>query len=326
MRVWPASYGPRAVAAVLRTMPVLAAAAILCISACINTVEAQGVLQFPGAPSGASLFGPPAPLPGTFQSSQGMEAREVSSLFVSNNWFDAVIPRVRNLELGCLYTFGAGSPKALFVADYFFPVTIGGTNTVFGEFHGRFENPIKSLLGTDAPDSNAQMLVGGGYRKRFSFGVMAGANFFFNRTRIAGNWHRSGAAGFEFAMLTFGQSLFTFNSTVYADFFGYAPGGLYYLLRRAADIRLEACIIHPLYGDELDLKLKVNQYMLHRVVEIKRGWAFGAELMGRDGWFRLVFDHGYDDLNGHWNNLGIHFSTGFDVTKLIEGKNPFTTP
>ena len=54
---------------------------------------------------------------------------------LSSGMFSGIIPRISNLELGFLYTFGKNVRTGRFTADYLLPFRLNGDSVLFGEAH-----------------------------------------------------------------------------------------------------------------------------------------------------------------------------------------------
>jgi hypothetical protein len=295
---------------------------LLLIFACtLSTIAgAQAVPQFP-APS--NPLSPPA-------SPSGLDGIPVSSGMLS-----PYLPRIPNLELGFLYSFGNNVRTGRFTADYTRPFHLSPDSVLFGEAHGEgwdfWEKPNVSITTpagftttTLTANNRVDLSFGGGYRTMLRANTLVGVNGFYDTSHLFNRWYSSGGVGLEMAANVAGDDAIDLDFNWYGSFFN--KNVLINAFRNKGNsFDVQAGYSHALFNRALDLRLKVIGYRFDIGTAVQ-GWRGGADLTSRNGMLTLRYEHGRDQLNGDYNTVGGFVTVGCQLENLLSGESPFTIP
>ncbi len=285
---------------------------LLFICALFTFVDAQGLPEFPGQGTPPSDCG----------CSRGDDALPVSSGMLA-----PFLPKIPNLELGFLYSFGNNVRTGRFTADYLLPFRLNSDSVLFGEAHaegwGFWKDP--GVTGTtSAASTRIDLSFGGGFRTMLGANTFLGVNGFYDTSRLFDTWYSSGGVGLEFAANLAGDDAIDLNFNWYGNLFN--RDVLVNAFRNKGNsFDVEAGYSHSLFDQALDLRLKLAGYQFD-VGEKVGGWRGGADLTTRDGVFTLRYEYGSDLLNGDYNTVGAFVNVGFQLENVVTGESPFTLP
>jgi hypothetical protein len=283
-------------------------------------VDAQGLAQFPGPSNPLGLSGRP----------EGAEAIPLSSGMLA-----PFLPKIPNLELGFLYSFGSNVRTGRFSADYVLPFRLSSESVLFGEAHAEgwefWKRPDLSIASpagftttTSATNNRVDLSFGGGYRTTLGEGTFLGVNGFYDTSRLFSKWYSSGGVGLELAANIAGDDAIDLNFNWYGNLFN--RDVLVNAFRNKGNsFDVEAGYSHALFNQALDLRLKVIGYQFDIGTPV-RGWRGGADLTTRDGMFTLRYEHGSDRLNGDYNTIGGFVTVGLNLENMLRGENPLSLP
>lgn len=254
---------------------------------------------------------------------------------VSSGMLAPFLPKIPNLEIGFLYSFGNNVSTGRFTADYLLPFRLGNDSVLFGEAHaeswGFWKRPSISVstpegftATTPAASNRIDLSFGGGYRTMLGVNTLVGVNGFYDTSRLFDTWNSSGGLGLEFASNGVGDDAIDANFNWYGNLFN--RDVLVNAFRNTGNsFDLEAGYSHALFNQALDLRLKLAGYQFD-VGDKVYGWRGGADLTTRDGVFTLRYEYGSDRLNGQYNTLGGFINIGFQLENLLSRESPFTLP
>jgi hypothetical protein len=293
----------------LFVLPVL----FLFVCSVVPVVNAQGVPQLPASTT--------TPL--------GSDTIPVSSGMLA-----PFLPKIPNLELGFLYSFGKNVRTGRFTADYVLPFKLGCDSVLFGEAHAGWDfwkRPSVSVAAvpgftttTSTANNRVDLSFGGGYRTMLGDGMMLGANGFYDTSRIFNKWYSSGGVGLEMAATVGGDDAVDLNFNWYGNLFN--RDVLVNAFRNKGNsFDVEAGYSHALFDQALDLRLKLIGYQFDIGTPV-RGWRTGADLTTRDGVFTVRYECGHDPIDGYYNTVGGFVNVGFQLENLLSGESPFTLP
>lgn len=304
----------------LGRVPLVLLALFLLICFLVTIAHAQDIPQLssPGIP------------PNAYGSPGSSEAIPVSSGILA-----PFLPRIPNLELGFLYSFGKNVRTGRFTADYVLPFKLNCDSVLFGEAHAEgwdfwkrpnvsITTPAGFTTTTSTSRSRVDLSFGGGYRTMIGDGMMLGANGFYDASRLFNKWYSSGGVGLEMAATVGGDDAVDVNFNWYGNLFN--RDVLVNAFRNKGNsFDVEAGYSHALFDHAIDLRLKLVGYQLDAGTTT-RGWRGGADLTTRDGMFTLRYEHGQDPINGAYNTVGGVVTVGFQLENLLSGASPFTMP
>jgi hypothetical protein len=302
-------------------------AAVLLIAFLAQLSWAQGVPgDVVGAPASPRSFSS-APLNSSPSNPRGSPSPPTDGgagsdeLSLSSPMFQGILPDIPNLQGGYVFQFGGTTREGRLTLNYTLPKTVNGRDVVFAQTYARFQDLLKTLTGCPYPQ--VQCLLGGGYRKRLSDGVMLGGNLFFNANRLHTYWYSSGIFGMEMAAVTAGEGLASLNFNYYGNIFSQTTGLFSLFRRKPGDYRVQFAYSQPLLDRSFNLQVQASGYKLYRE-PVLYGWIVGAELTTSNRAVSLKYNLGYDRMNARYHVVGVAFNVGFQVSKLIAGENPFS--
>jgi len=297
--------------AIGRLLPVLPLVLLFAFAG-FAVADPQGLPGFPGQGN----------LSNQWELSRGNDTIPFSSGMLS-----PFLPKIPNLELGFLYSFGNNVSAGRFTADYLLPFRLSNDAVLFGEAHGEGWGFWKDPGGggaTSAARNRVDLSFGGGYRTMLSANALFGANGFYDTSRLFDSWYSSGGLGLEFAANLAGDDAIDLNLNWYGNLFN--QDVLVNAFRNKGNsFDLEAGYSRALFNQALDLRLKLAGYQFD-VGDKVYGWRGGADLTTRDGVFTLRYEYGSDRLNGDYNTVGGFVNVGFQLENLLSGEGPFTLP
>jgi len=293
---------------------------LLFISALFTFADAQGL--------------PESPAPGNPSNDCGC-SRGDATIPVSSGMLSPFLPKIPNLELGFLYSFGNNVKAGRFTADYLLPFRLTSNSVLFGEAHaegwGFWKKPSVSVttppgftVTTDETSNRIDLSFGGGYRTMLGANSFFGVNGFYDTSRLFDTWYSSGGVGLEFAANLAGDDAIDLNFNWYGNLFN-RDVLINAFRNKGNSFDVEAGYSHSLFNQALDLRLKLIGYQFD-VGDKVYGWRGGADLTTRDGVFTLRYEYGSDRLNGNYNMVGGFANVGFQLENLLSGQSPFTLP
>jgi hypothetical protein len=254
---------------------------------------------------------------------------------VSSGMLSPFLPKIPNLELGFLYSFGKNVRTGRFTADYLLPFRLNPDSVLFGEAHAEgwdfWKKPSVSLatapgFTTTTSESNnrVDLSFGGGYRTMLGVGTLVGVNGFYDASRLFNKWYSSGGVGLEMAATVGGDDAIDLNFNWYGNLFN--RDVLVNAFRNKGNsFDVEAGYSHALFDHAMDLRLKLIGYQFDIGTPVQ-GWRGGADLTTRNGMFTLRCEHGQDRIQGDYNTVGGFVNVGFQLENLLRGESPFTMP
>jgi hypothetical protein len=241
---------------------------------------------------------------------------------ISSGLFQGILPRIPNLELGYIYSFGSDVRVGRGTVDYLLPINLGNDSTIFGEGHAEFQDFWKTPPG--GTNNRVDLSFGGGYRTIIRNSTLLGLNGFYDTSRLFGSWYSSGGLGLEMAAITSGDGAIDLNLNWYGNLF--TRDGLINAFRnKGGCYDIEAGYSHPLFNQALDLRLKLTGYQFD-IGNNVYGWRTGADVTTRDGVFTVRYEYGQDSVNGSYNSIGGFVNVGFQPENILRGENPFISP
>jgi hypothetical protein len=254
---------------------------------------------------------------------------------VSSGMLTPFLPKIPNLELGFLHSFGNNVRTGRFTADYLLPFRLSADSVLFGEAHAEgwdfwkkpnvsITTPAGFTITTSTANNRVDLSFGGGYRTMLGGGTLLGVNGFYDTSRLFNKWYPSGGVGLEMAANIAGDDAIDLNFNWYGNLFN--RDVLVNAFRNKGNsFDVEAGYSHSLFNQALDLRLKVIGYQFDIGTTVQ-GWRGGADLTTRNGMFTLRYEHGRDRINGDYNTVGGFVNVGFQLENLLSGESPFTLP
>jgi hypothetical protein len=245
------------------------------------------------------------------------------------------LPKIPNLEVGFLYSFGKNVRTGRFTADYVLPFKLNADSVLFGEAHAEgwdfwkrpdvsITTPAGFTTTTSTANNRVDLSFGGGYRTMLGSNTFLGVNGFYDTSRLYNRWYSSGGVGLEFAATASGDDAIDLNFNWYGNLFN--RDVLVNAFRNKGNsFDVEAGYSHALFNQALDLRLKLVGYQFDIGIPV-RGWRTGADLTTRDGVFTVRYEYGSDRLNGQYNTIGGFVNVGFQLENLLSFESPFTMP
>jgi hypothetical protein len=261
--------------------------------------------------------------------------RGSDSIFLSPALFEGILPPIPNLEIGYLYNFGNRVRSSRFTLDYVLPVALSEDSVLFGEAHSEWHNFWKTLRGLivgyytvpggpNAPDTRADISLGGGYRRIFNNNSLIGINGFYDTSWLGGNWYSSGGVGCEMVTLLSGNDAFDLNLNWYDNLLtGWTLRNAF--RKGPSNFDFEVGYSHELWDGGPDLRLKATGYKFS-VGSNTYGWNAGAEVSSRNGAFSLKYETGHDRINSTYHTVGGFVNVGLQLERLLSGESPFVMP
>jgi hypothetical protein len=245
------------------------------------------------------------------------------------------LPKIPNLELGFLYSFGKNVRTGRFTADYTLPYHLSPDSVLFGEAHAEgwdfwkrpdvsITTPAGFTTTTSSANNRVDLSFGGGYRTMLGSNTFLGVNGFYDTSRLYNKWYSSGGVGLEMAANVGGDDAVDLNFNWYGNLFN--RDVLVNAFRNKGNsFDVEAGYSHALFNQALDLRLKATGYQFNMGTAVY-GWRTGADLTTRDGVFSVRYEYGSDRLNGQYNTIGGFVNVGFQLENLLSFESPFTMP
>jgi len=203
------------------------------------------------------------------------------------------------------------------------PIKLTQEDVVFAETHWRVENPLQTIKGS--PDPAVQALIGGGYRKRLSFGRMVGVNGFCNVTRLQKQWFSSGILGLEMAEVYADNVVLSLKLNYYGNVFAGRGGVFAAWAEGRGDYKMEAAYSRPLVLGIADFRLKLVGYKVDQYI---RGYGgnLGVDISPANRAFVIRYEYGHDPISLRYHNINVAVNLSFESNKLLSGQNPFALP
>jgi hypothetical protein len=259
---------------------------------------------------------------------------------ISSGMFPGLFSDIPNLEVGFVYNFGRNVRQGRGVLDYLIPVDVSPATTVFGEFHGEFEDfwkrPADRIVARPGNATSHTMWrsvrsrrrfdlsLGGGLRKLLGSGSVLGVNGFFDTSRINERWYSSGGLGLEAACLLPGDGFLDLNFNYYGNLFS-TTNFVNAFRYGSGNFDIEAGYSQPVFDGAADLRLKAVGYQFDIGSKVY-GWRVGADLTSRNGLLRARYEYTQDRINEPYHSVAAYVNVGFQLENLLRGENPFSTP
>ncbi len=277
---------------------------------------------------------PYVPAPGNPSNDCGC-SRESDAIPLSSGMLSPFLPRIPNLELGFLYSFGKNVRTGRFTADYLLPFKLNSDSVLFGEAHAEgwdfWKRPAVDVgaapgftTTTSATSNRVDLSFGGGYRTMLGANTLLGLNGFYDTSRLFNKWYSSGGVGLEMAATVGGDDAVDVNFNWYGNLFN-RDVLINAFRNKGNSFDVEAGYSHALLDHAMDLRLKLVGYQFDIGTAVQ-GWRGGADLTTRDGMFTLRYEHGRDRINGDYNTVGGFVTVGLQLENLLNGESPFTFP
>jgi hypothetical protein len=277
----------------------------------------------------------PQSLAPTNPSNNYLSPRETDTIPGSSGMLAPLSPKIPNLELGFLYSFGKNVRTGRFTADYTRPFHLSCDSVVFGEAHAEgwefwkrpnvsITTPPGFITTTSTANNRVDLSFGGGYRTTLGEGTLLGVNGFYDASRLYNRWYSSGGVGLEMAATVGGDDAVDVNFNWYGNLFSREV--LVNAFRNKGNsFDVEAGYSHALFDHAIDLRLKLVGYQFDVGTPVQ-GWRGGADLTTRDGMFTVRYEHGQDRINGDYNTVGGFVTVGLQLENLVRGESPFIAP
>lgn len=229
---------------------------------------------------------------------------------------------IPNLQTGYELYSGKNWRVGYFTLDYLLPIRLTENSIVFGEIHSELQGYSKPS--TPQGNGQAYLSAGGGFRTMLGRSVLLGVNGFYDAARYSNRWLSSGGAGLEWALLLPGYDAFDLNINWYGDLFNEGP-----LVNNSRDgidnFQIQAGYSHQLFDKGPDLRLYGTAYKFDDGTGVW-GWQTGVELKSANGVLSAKFETAYDPVNDSYQAARACLNIGFQLEKLLEGRNPFGMP
>jgi hypothetical protein len=255
---------------------------------------------------------------------------------LSSGMLGAYLPKIPNLELGFLYSFGNNVRTGRFTADYVLPFKLSADSVLFGEAHAEGWNFWKKPsvhpaaeppfpVTTSVRTSRVDLSFGGGYRTMLGANALLGVNGFFDTSHLFDRWHSSGGAGLEMAANVGGDGAIDLNLNWYGNLLFDRDVLVSYFRNKHNNFDVEAGYSHALFNQALDLRLKLVVYQFDTGTAVNGG-RVGADLTTRDGMFTVRYEHGHDRIQSSYDTIGGFVTVGLQLENLLSGESPFRLP
>jgi len=254
--------------------------------------------------------------------------------------FPGLFSGIPHLKAGFAYSFGKRVRQGRGIVDYLLPLDIAPATTLFGEFHGEFQDfwkrpcsrvvlaPAVGVSGLqDVPIPSLQrydLSVGGGLRRGIRADTILGINAFFDTSKVYDRWYSSGGLGLEFLSLLPGDGLLDLNFNYYGNLFSLTDFVTAFRYG-TGNFDIEAGYSQPLFNEAVDLRLKAVGYQFD-VGRKVYGWRTGVDATTRDGMFRVSYEYTSDRINAPYHTISGSMHLGFQLENLLRGESPFTRP
>ena len=258
----------------------------------------------------------PLSLPAGFS---GSGESDVQTIPLSYDLFLDVLPQIPKLQLGYLYTFGKDLRWGRMTGDFFAPVGLSPTSTVFGQVHVEFQDYWKIPFAE--AHHRVDFSAGGGYRTLASRNLMLGANVFYDSTRIYNEWFASAGAGAEAAVQLPSSDVIDFSYNYYGNL---SRGNRQIdgtLVNGPPNMDFELGYSHAVLGNTPDLRARINAYN-YDTTQSKWGFKGGADLATLNGALTLRAEIGSDQLYGSYQTVGAFVNIPIKLDNILGFKSP----
>lgn len=244
----------------------------------------------------------------------------VQTIPLSYDLFQDVLPQIPKLQLGYLYTFGKDLRWGRMTGDFFAPIGLSPTSTVFGQVHVEFQDYWKIPFG--AAHHRVDFSAGGGYRTLATRNLMLGANVFYDSTRIYNEWFASAGAGAEAAVQLPSSDVIDFSYNYYGNL---SRGNRRIdgsLVNGPPNMDFELGYSHAVLGNTPDLRARLNAYN-YDATQSKWGFRGGADLATLNGALTLRAEIGRDQLFGSYQTVGAFVNIPVQIDNVFGFRSPF---
>jgi hypothetical protein len=265
---------------------------------------------------------------------------ETDAVTLSGSMFPVLFNTLPHLRGGFVYNFGKDFRQGRGIVDYLVPLDITPATTIFGQFHGEFQDFWRSSSSRvlTAPAIGAAGLreiqipsmqrydisVGGGIRRTITWESILGFNAFYDTSNVHDQWYSSGGIGLEWFSRLPGNGLIDVEFNYYGKLF--ARDTFVNTFRHGpSNFDVEVGYSQPVLQQAIDLRAKVVGYQFdvgHKVW----GWRVGAEATTRNGMFRLEYDYTHDNTTAAYHSVGGYVHLGFQLDNLLRGQSPISMP
>ncbi len=239
---------------------------------------------------------------------------------MSYDLFQGILPQIPKLRLGYLYTFGKDLSWGRMTGDFFAPIGLSSSSTVFGQFHAEFQDYWR--LPFAGAHHRVDLSAGAGYRKLINSNVMLGANVFYDSTRILSDWYSSAGAGAEAAVMLPNFDVLDFTYNYYGNLSRGNHGSDGEIINGPPNMDFELGYSHALFGRAPDLRARVNAYNY----DIRQGiWGLkgGVDLTVLNGALTFRGEIGRDQLYGSYQTVGAFVNIPIRLDNVFTLKSPF---
>lgn len=250
----------------------------------------------------------------------GSDSLDIQTIPLSYDLFQDVLPQIPKLRLGYLYTFGKDLSWGRMTGDFFAPIGLSSSSTVFGQVHVEFQDYWQIPFG--GAHHRIDFSAGGGYRKLVSRNAMLGVNAFYDSTRILNEWYSSAGAGAEAAFMLPNFDVVDFTYNYYGNLSRGNHGTDGEIVNGPPNMDFELGYSHALFGRQPDLRARINAYNYDTTKSI---WGFkgGADLTALNGALILRGEIGRDQLYGTYQTVGAFVNIPIRLENVFSFQSPF---
>ena len=245
---------------------------------------------------------------------------EIQTVPLSYDLFEDILPQIPKLRLGYLYTFGKDLSWGRMTGDFFAPIGLSSSSTVFGQFHVEFQDYWR--LPFAGAHHRVDLSAGAGYRKLINRNVMLGANVFYDSTRILSDWYSSAGAGAEAALMLPNFDVLDFTYNYYGNLSRGNHGSDGEIINGPPNMDFELGYSHALFGRAPDLRARVNAYN-YDVRQNIWGFKGGVDLTVLNGALTFRGEVGRDQLYGSYQTVGAFVNIPMRLDNIFTFKSPF---
>ena len=245
---------------------------------------------------------------------------EIQTVPLSYDLFEDILPQIPKLRLGYLYTFGKDLSWGRMTGDFFAPIGLSSSSTVFGQFHVEFQDYWR--LPFAGAHHRVDLSAGAGYRKLINRNVMLGANVFYDSTRILSDWYSSAGAGAEAALMLPNFDVVDFTYNYYGNLSRGNHGSDGEIINGPPNMDFELGYSHALFGRAPDLRARINAYN-YDVRQSIWGFKGGVDLTVLNGALTFRGEVGRDQLYGSYQTVGAFVNIPMRLDNIFTFKSPF---
>ena len=245
---------------------------------------------------------------------------DIQTVPLSYDLFQDVLPQIPKLRLGYLYTFGKDLSWGRMTGDFFVPMGLSSSSTVFGQFHVEFQDYWR--LPFAGAHHRVDLSAGAGYRKLINRNLMLGANAFYDSTRILSDWYSSAGAGAEAAIMLPNFDVLDFTYNYYGNLSRGNHGSDGEIINGPPNMDFELGYSHALFGRSPDLRARINAYN-YDIRQAIWGFKGGVDLTLLNGALTFRGEVGRDQLYGSYQTVGAFVNIPIRLDNIFTWKSPF---